>query len=167
MAALVTLCAALTSTTFAEPPDAPSATRQKQQLAAAGNPTTSSAAQQRFTVVSTPNRLDRKYSIKTWQYGVAVAVMAAGTVADMETTVRGLERCKNGHEVNSWLYGRRPSRARLYGINIPIMAGVAWVAAKTKQDKKSGDFHAMWPVPMLITAGVHGMVAAHNANIRC
>jgi hypothetical protein len=127
----------------------------------------SSFTSQQQLLVSPSKKMDRKYSIKTVPFAIAVGVMIAGTVADVETTAAALERCKNSHEVNSWLYGRRPSRGRMYGINVPIMAAVTWIAAKNKQDKRAGDFHAMWPITLLVTGGVHGFAAAHNASVRC
>jgi hypothetical protein len=166
MIALVAIISALSSTTFAAPPDAPSAVKQR-QLAAATTPLTSSSKSEQQQFVSTPKKVDSKYSIKTLPFALAIGVMAAGTVADVETTVGALNRCKNSHEVNSWIYGKRPTRGRMYAINLPIMAAVTWLAAKNKQDKKAGDFHAMWPITPLITGGVHAIAAAHNAGVQC
>ena len=55
-------------------------------------------------------------------FAILAAVSAAAMVADVELTANCLKTSVNCHEANP-LLGKDPSRARLYGVNVPLYAG--------------------------------------------
>jgi len=137
-------------------------------------PSTSAAirtaeASTRITKMELANREQTtgKYKLNS-KYWAVIGLMAVGTIADVETTAAKVHECSGAKEVNSWLYGSRPTRGRMYGINIPIMVGTAWLAAIGKRDKKDGgQWHSAWPILAYTLTGVHGLAAVHNAGVRC
>jgi hypothetical protein len=93
---------------------------------------------------------DRSY--KTW-----MLASFAATVVDIETTAHGLGAC--GLVETNPLLGRTPSRAKMYGIGLPMTAGynllALWVKRRTPHSR-------VWMIiPGAMTA-VHAGAAGHN-----
>ena len=80
-------------------------------------------------------------------------------VADIETTQYALGH--GGHEWNP-LAGDHPSRARLYGISLPISAGLAiW----SFELKKLAPHSRYWMIPPVICGSTHSVAAIHNLAV--
>jgi hypothetical protein len=82
---------------------------------------------------------------------VLVSTLSFGTmIADIESTRHAIESC-GLQEVNP-LYGRNPSRGKLYAINLPITGAqnlLAWYVHKRKPDSK------LWLLMPLTNTAVH------------
>jgi hypothetical protein len=91
---------------------------------------------------------------------IGAGLLIASTVADVETT----NSCINAHTCSEGnpLYGKNPSRALMYGVSMPINAGVIFFYATEKRRGRGfPGFISMWCLTML-----HTSVAAHNAALR-
>ena len=97
----------------------------------------------------------RPSAIKSPSYLLMLATATASTIADCESTSALLSDPHN-HEINP-LFGLRPSRARIYGISLPILAIDAWSSAWAKRRGKR-----WWPVTLSVAIAVHGGAALHN-----
>jgi hypothetical protein len=126
----------------------------------------SSAETSQVAFANPPQPGTGKYRLNM-PYWTVMGVMVAGTIADVETTVSKLHECKGAQEFNSFLYGKRPGRGRMYGINVPIVVTVGWLSAKWKRDRTAVDGHFVWAILPSVIGGVHGIAAFHNASIRC
>ncbi len=92
---------------------------------------------------------------------LAMAATAA-TVIDVESTVRA-QRDPDAVEVNSWVYGERPTRARMYGVNLPLAAGMACLAYNLKKKSSTpGQNSRAWRAPLLLLAAGHAAAAVAN-----
>ncbi len=90
-------------------------------------------------------------------------VISAGlaTVWDIDSTLQA-QRDPDAAEVNSWIYGERPSRLRMYAINIPLTLGFAHVSYRLRQRYSHTPHHWLWRVPLVALSVGH--VAAAVAN---
>jgi hypothetical protein len=91
---------------------------------------------------------------------IGAGLLIASTVADVETT----NSCITAHTCSEGnpLFGKNPSRALMYGVSMPINAGVIFFYAKEKRHGRGfPGFISMWCLTML-----HTSVAAHNAALR-
>ncbi len=88
--------------------------------------------------------------------------IAAGvaTFVDIESTVHA-QRDPEAVEVNSWIYGERPERARMYAINIPVTGALACLAYswKTRYSRSS---RWAWCVPLIALGIGHSTAAIFN-----
>lgn len=88
----------------------------------------------------------------------AGAVLFGGTAMDFESTESCLKR-KTCQEANP-LLGKNPSRARMYGIGMPLDALLFYVSVKRKQEGRG-----LLPfASMYVTGLAHIVVAAHNRS---
>lgn len=95
-----------------------------------------------------PKVVDKKF--------VALLALAAGAaVADVELTSRCL-RAQTCTEANP-IYGRNPSRGRMYAISIPILGGQMGLSAWLKHRHP---FRKTWMFPMIGGTAAHGIGAA-------
>ncbi len=94
---------------------------------------------------------------------LALLAMAAtvATVIDVESTIRA-QRDPEAVEVNSWIYGERPSRARMYGLNLPLAAGMAYLAYDLKKSSTPRPNSQAWRAPLLLLAAGHAAAAVAN-----
>jgi hypothetical protein len=107
----------------------------------------------KFAVAATPSRP----SSKTWDttFVLLSGVATALTVADMELTARCTAR-QTCSEVNP-LYGANPTRARLYGISLPMLGGELFLARWLKHrhpDRK------VWMMPLIANSATHAVGTA-------
>lgn len=94
---------------------------------------------------------------------VALAIAAAmATVMDVESTVQA-QRDPDAVEVNAWLYGERPTRTRMYGVNVPLTAALTCLAYHWRRKHGAGPNRWVWRTP-LVAAGL-GHAAAGIANL--
>ncbi len=82
------------------------------------------------------------------------------TVMDIESTVQA-QRDPEASEANSWLYGDRPGRLRMYATSIPVLLGFAQVACRLHRDYGQGR-RWLWRFPLLALSAGHLAAAALN-----
>ena len=113
------------------------------------------------------------------KFWLATLVVVGSTVLDVESTARCLRRpgCAEGNSI----YGRHPSRGRLYGIKGPLAAFTIWSTWWWKRDyERTLDRwerrldpetpeprvwekpRARWYIPTLVVSGVNGAAGAYN-----
>lgn len=83
----------------------------------------------------------------------------AALVADVESTRAGLNsgRCV---ETNP-LFGRNPSRLRMYAISLPVLGLQTWLGKRQQKRNGSSKF---WTVSNLFIGGMHSYAAVHNSR---
>ena len=106
--------------------------------------------------VASPVGHNKTKTVKTASYLLVLAAASAATVADCEYT-NALLSNPHRRELNP-LFGSRPSRARMYGISIPILGVNALLSARAK---KAGS--RWWPLGLGLVAGSHTAGVAYNA----
>jgi hypothetical protein len=85
------------------------------------------------------------------------ALSAVALVTDVETTVRDLQGSKSV-ELNP-LFGQHPTRARLYGINVPLNLLSFYVSYRYKKREPQG---RAWKVGPALFIAVHTAAAINN-----
>ncbi len=104
----------------------------------------------------------KKRRVADWRFWLAVGVVAAATVADIETTRRGIER--GAVEANP-LFGRRPGRPRLYLQSGAMTAGVVVLSYYLKRGSPERVPRGVWLVPVGAAATTHGIAAWRNTHV--
>ena len=103
----------------------------------------------------------KKKRVADKKFWFATALIVAASVADVESTVYWQKQCPTCKEMNSWIYGKRPTRKRMYltlgAITAAEIAGMWWVK---KDDDKQGT--KVWMVIPVAHVGGHGGAAAYN-----
>jgi hypothetical protein len=93
---------------------------------------------------------------------VLLAITATlAAVLDVESTVHA-QRDPEAVEVNSWIYGERPSRHRMYGISLPVTIGFAYLGHRLKKMYPSGPNSWAWRAPLTALTLGHGAAAIAN-----
>ena len=102
------------------------------------------------------------------EFAVLLGTAAMALVLDIEST-KYAQHDPEAAEVNSWIYGERPSRSRMYAVSIPVtLALAAWAGylkatlskdAKNRTNAKNG---WAWRLPLLALSLGHGTAAAAN-----
>lgn len=93
--------------------------------------------------------VDRKFAVLT-------LFAVAATVGDVESTEYGTA---HGASEGNPLVAAHPSRPVLYGISLPVSAGMAWWSYKLK---RTAPHSAHWMIPLCVTAGIHSGAAVNN-----
>ncbi len=95
--------------------------------------------------------LDRKF--------ILLHSLSTGTLfADLETTVHALAGQAKATELNG-LFGAHPTRARLYGIALPLDAVSFYLSYRSK---KAEPRRNVWKVPPALSIAVHTAAAINN-----
>jgi len=112
---------------------------------------------------------------KDWQFWTAVGFQVSGVVRDVESTHRVLRDCAGCYEANSWLYGKRPSRHRMYLTHVGIVGGMGLLSYKTKQGLReiapdNAGYAArqgwwLWTIPQAIMGTAHHIAANGNNDL--
>jgi hypothetical protein len=105
--------------------------------------------------ISQPRTFDRAFVI-------LAAVSAATAVADIELTANCLKTVVNCREGNPFM-GSDPSRARLYGMNIPFYVGEIVLSRMLRRrfpERKT------WTMPLLSATGMHAVGISSNMRAR-
>ncbi len=96
------------------------------------------------------------------EFAVLLGTAAMALVLDVEST-KYAQRDPEAAEVNSWIYGERPSRSRMYAVSIPVTLALAsfagYLKASRSEDGKSG---SVWKVPLWGLSVGHAVAAAAN-----
>jgi hypothetical protein len=83
------------------------------------------------------------------------------TVTDIESTVQA-QHDPQAAEVNSWIYGERPGRARMYAVNLPVNATLTRLAYTWKEQYSHGPKPWVWRIPLIAVAVGHAAAALAN-----
>ena len=107
------------------------------------------------------------------EFAVLLGTAAMALVLDIEST-KYAQHDPEAAEVNSWIYGERPSRSRMYAVSVPVtLALAAWAGylkasvsraslsskASVSMDAKNG---WAWRLPLLALSLGHGAAAVAN-----
>jgi hypothetical protein len=96
------------------------------------------------------------------EFAVLLGTAAMALVLDIEST-KYAQRDPEAAEVNSWIYGERPSRSRMYAVSVPVTLALAAFAGYLKEnlpaDAKNG---WAWRLPLWGLSLGHGIAAAAN-----
>jgi hypothetical protein len=93
-----------------------------------------------------------------------VGVDAAALVSDAQISRTGLEMCPNYAEINSWLYGRRPSLGRYYAMDLATDGGAAFLSYKLLHSRRKYPRLLGW-LPLVATSGTHADGAIRWAKV--
>ena len=89
--------------------------------------------------------------VSTRKFWALTVFSAAMTVADIELTQNCLATVRGCYETDP-LYGTHPTRLRMYAINVPINAAVAYVSYKALKGKR---LSRVWAWPQLALTATH------------
>jgi hypothetical protein len=98
-----------------------------------------------------PHTLDRKF----------ILLHSLSTVAlltDLETTARGIAATPKAAELNP-LFGAHPTRARLYGIAVPLDALSFYLSYRAKKNEPK---RSLWIIGPGVSIAVHSAAAINN-----
>ena len=102
-------------------------------------------------IVVVPKNQKPQRPISAKKFWALTAFSAAMTVADIELTQNCLATVRGCYETDP-LYGTHPTRARMYAINVPINAAVAYVSYKAMTGKRRS---RLWMWPQLALTATH------------
>jgi hypothetical protein len=96
------------------------------------------------------------------EFALLLGTAATALLLDVEST-KYAQQDPEAAEVNCWIYGERPSRARMYAVALPVSLALAAYAGYLKSsvsaDAKNG---WAWRVPLWALSLGHGAAAAAN-----
>ena len=99
----------------------------------------------------------KKKRISDKKFWFAAALIVAASVADVESTVHWVKACPSCREMNSWIYGKRPTRRRMYLTLGALTAAEIWGMWYVKRDGGKA-----WTVIPVAHVGGHGGAAVYN-----
>jgi hypothetical protein len=159
--ATLLLCCAVYSTAQSIGPASPMKF-ESFELAAATPPSSVEplAPRTNFWVENTSRPATARSSNRTFM--LLATVSAAAMVADVELTANCVKTVSNCREANPFM-GSNPSRARLYGVNVPIYAGEMMLS---RMFRRKYPERKLWMFPLLSFTGAHVAGAASNVSLR-
>jgi hypothetical protein len=96
------------------------------------------------------------------EFAVLLATTAMATMLDIEST-KYAQRDPESAEVNSWIYGERPSRSRMYAVSVPVTLVLAAIAGYLKVNLTADAKNRWaWQLPLWGLSIGHGVAAAAN-----
>jgi hypothetical protein len=96
------------------------------------------------------------------EFSLLLGTVAAATVLDVEST-KYAQHDPEAVEFNSWIYGERPSRARMYAVSLPVTLALVAYAGHLKATMPAEGKNAWaWQVPLWGLSLGHGLAAAAN-----
>jgi len=95
------------------------------------------------------------------EFAVLLGTAAMALVLDVEST-KYAQRDPEAAEVNSWVYGERPSRSRMYAVSIPVTVALAAYAGYLKASRSEDGSGPVWKVPLWGLSVGHAVAAAAN-----
>jgi hypothetical protein len=138
-------------------PDAPSAIQnpQPEWKCRSVDASSSRCFNSQFEKPEKPKVFDREFKLWT-------AVSAVALVADVESTMRAKSKCHPGQcrELNP-LYGRNPTRGRMYAINVPMWGAGILVGHWLKKECPANGC-GWWRFPLMAFTASHTVGAVHN-----
>ena len=148
--------AASATASVPELPDAPSALgNDPKSSTVAHEPNGTNLAPSTLVTERAPERRQRTVDR---QFILLHALSTMALIADLETTARAVEGLPRATEVNP-LFGQHPTRARLYGIGVPLDALTIYVSYHYKKTEPK---RSVWKVGPALSIAVHTAVAINN-----
>jgi hypothetical protein len=96
------------------------------------------------------------------EFAVLLATTAMATMLDIEST-KYAQHDPEAAEVNSWIYGERPSRSRMYAVSVPVTLVLAAFAGYLKENLSADVKNRWaWQLPLWGLCIGHGIAAAAN-----
>jgi hypothetical protein len=96
------------------------------------------------------------------ELAVLLGTAAMALVLDIEST-KYAQHDSEAAEVNSWIYGERPSRARMYAVSVPVAVALMGYAGYLKASVPSETKNSWaWRVPLWGLSLGHAVAAAAN-----
>jgi hypothetical protein len=96
------------------------------------------------------------------KFAALLATTAMATMLDIEST-KYAQHDPEAAEVNSWVYGERPSRSRMYAVSVPVTLALAAFAGYLKVNLSAGAKNRwVWQLPLWGLSIGHGVAAAAN-----
>ena len=103
----------------------------------------------------------KKKRVANKKFWFAAATMVVTSILDVESTKYAFNRCPECRELNSWLYGKRPTRKRMYLTLMPITAAEIGAMWYVKRDDDLQQTKA-WIVVPIVHNAAHGGAAIWN-----
>jgi hypothetical protein len=110
-------------------------------------------AMQAAATAVTPRIFDRKFFL-------LAGIATTATVLDITTTSTCISRYSTCQESNP-LLGSHPSTAKLYGVNLSLLAGEMFASAWLRHQMPH---KKIWIIPPIVGAAGHGLAAALNVR---
>lgn len=154
--ALLLCCAAYSAAQSTTPSTLPDTNSPIMAYALRPVPPAPLAPRMNFLVENTPRSAEAHKFNRTFVF--LATLSAAATVADIELTANCLKTNRNCRETNP-LLGSDPSRARLYGVNVPILAGQMMLSRMLQRRFPQ---RKLWMAPFISTTGTHVVGVASN-----
>ena len=144
-----------TATPSSELPEAPSAIGGSRK-STDGAPVVSGT---RFVATTPVEERNRNGNLRTVdsKFILLNALSTLALVADLETTAHDLEGAKSA-ELNP-LFGQHPSRARLYGVSVPLNVISFYVSYHYKKSQPS---RSLWKFGPALSIAVHTAATINN-----
>lgn len=101
-----------------------------------------------------PRTLDKRFIL-------VHTVNTLALIADLESTAHAVSGKTGAVELNP-LFGQHPSRARLYGIGVPMNALTFFLSYRAK---KAAPARKLWLLPPAVTIGVHTAAVINNEAV--
>jgi hypothetical protein len=96
------------------------------------------------------------------EFAVLLGTAAMALVLDIEST-KYAQHDPEAAEVNSWIYGERPSRSRMYAVSVPVTLALAAYAGYLKATVSTEAKNRWaWRLPLWGLSLGHGVAAAAN-----
>jgi hypothetical protein len=96
------------------------------------------------------------------EFAILMGTAVMAMVLDIEST-KYAQHDPETAEVNSWIYGERPSRSRMYAVSIAVTVALAAYAGYLKSRSSVGAKNRWaWRVPLWGLSLGHGAAAAAN-----
>jgi hypothetical protein len=96
------------------------------------------------------------------EFVVLLGTAAMALVLDIEST-KYAQHDPEAAEVNSWIYGERPSRSRMYAVSVPVTLALAAFAGYLKMNLPADAKNAWaWRLPLWGLSLGHGVAATAN-----
>lgn len=103
----------------------------------------------------------KKKRVTDKKFWLAAATMVVTSMLDIESTQYATKRCPECREMNSWLFGKRPTRKRMYLTLMPITAAEILGMYYVRKDDLKQNTKA-WVVIPIIHNAAHGGAAIWN-----
>jgi hypothetical protein len=111
------------------------------------------AAVPALTRVASPRIFDR-------QFFLLAGMVTTATVLDITTTSNCISGYSNCRETNP-LLGPHPSSAKIYGVNLSLLAGEIFASAWLRHQMPH---RKLWIIPPIVGTAAHGLAAALNVR---
>lgn len=96
------------------------------------------------------------------EFALLLTTTAMATMLDIEST-KYAQHDPEAAEVNSWIYGERPSRRRMYAVSVPVTLVLAAFAGYLKENLSADAKNRWaWQLPLWGLSIGHGVAAAAN-----